>query len=299
MADFGGSRRGRRRDAAWAISILLLAFLLLFLPLRWTQPVRMAFRTTVVRPFIAMQSWVATRRAEREDLTVVRAQRDSLAAVAAAQALLAQENERLRSMLTLSERTGPRYRTARLLRLGVGPAESTFLIDLGSADGVVVGSPVFTADGLVGVVSEVTEHSSQALDWTHPEFRVSAVTADGQVYGVVEAMRGAFREEDLLVMTGAPFHSDVRPGRRVVTSGRGLLFPRGIPIGRVVGIENADTGWRKSYILEPAIRPEAVSHVLVGLESSGSNDLSALWQVAGETPPAAQRDPPRDSQPNH
>jgi rod shape-determining protein MreC len=110
-------------------------------------------------------------------------------------------------------------------------------------------------------------------------------------------MRGAFREEDLLVMTGAPFHSDVRPVRRVLNSGRGGLFPRGIPIGRIVGIENADTGWRKSYILEPAIRPEAVSHVLVGLESSGANDLSALWQVAGETPPVAQNRSLQDSLP--
>lgn len=293
MVDFSSSRKGRRREAAWAISILLLAFLLLFLPLRWTRPMRSAFRSTVVRPFLALQVWVAVRRAEREDLTVVRAQRDSLATVAAAQALLAQENERLRGILALSERTGPRFRPARLLRLGVGPAESTFLIDIGAAEGVVVGSPVFTAEGLVGLVADVAAHSAQALDWTHPEFRVSAVTADGQVFGVVEAVRGAFREEDLLVMTGAPFHSDVRPGRRVVTSGRGGLFPRGIPIGRVVGIENADTGWRKSYFLEPAIRPEAVSHVLVGLESSGSDDLSALWQVAGEVTPAgppAQRE---------
>ncbi len=206
--------------------------------------------------------------------------------------MLAQENERLRGLLALSERTGARFQPARLLRLGVGPAESTFLIDIGTAEGVVIGSPVFTAEGLVGVVSEATEHSAQALDWTNAEFRVSAVTADGQVFGVVEALRGGFREEDLLVMTGAPFHSDVQPGRRVVTSGRGGLFPRGIPIGRVVGIENADTGWRKSYILEPAIRPEAVSHVLVGLGSSGSTDLSALWQVADES---ARSRPPGDS----
>jgi rod shape-determining protein MreC len=240
-----------------------------------------------MRPFIAMQSWVAARRTERADLSVVRAQRDSLAAVTAAQSVLAQENARLRGLLGLADRISPRFRPARLLRLGVGPAESTFLIDIGSAEGVVVGSPVFTAEGLVGVVREVEEHSAQALDWTHAEFRVSAVTADGEVYGVVEPRRGGFREEDLLVMTGAPFHSDVRPGRRVVTSGRGGLFPRGIPIGRVIGILEADTGWRKSYILEPAIRPDAASHVMVGLGSSGGEDLSALWQVAGDPEPAA------------
>ncbi len=278
MADFGSSRRERRRDAAIAISVLLLAFLLLFLPLRWTRPIRQAIRATVVRPFVATQAWVAARRAEREDLAIVRAQRDSLAAVTAAQAVLAEENARLRSLLGLAGRAGPALKPARVLRLGVAAAESTFLIDAGAEDGVAVGSPVFTAEGLVGVVAEVTARSAQAIDWTNAEFRASAMTADGQVYGMVEPRRGAFRELDLLVMTGAPFHSDIRPGRRIVTSGRGGLFPRGIPIGEIIGIEDADTGWRKSYVIRPAVRPEAAVAVLVVLDSAA--DLERVWQPA-------------------
>ena len=292
MADFGSSRRERRRDAAIAIGVLLLAFLLLFLPLRWTRPVRQAIRDTVVRPFVAVQAWVAARRAEREDLTIVRAQRDSLAAVSAAQSVLAVENARLRSLLGLAERAGPVLKPARVLRLGVAAAESTFLIDVGSDDGVTVGSPVFTAEGLVGVVAEVSPRSAQAIDWTNAEFRASAMTADGQVYGVVEPRRGAFRELDVLVMTGAPFHSDIRPGRRVVTSGRGGLFPRGIPLGEVIGIEDADTGWRKSYVLRPAVRPESAVAVLVVLEVGG--DLSDLWLPPGSSAPGTS---PRPSDP--
>jgi cell shape-determining protein MreC len=49
-----------------------------------------------------------------------------------------------------------------------------------------------------------------------------------------------------------------------VSSGRGGLFPRGVVIGTVIGIEEADTGWRKSYLIRPAVRPEAASHVMVG-----------------------------------
>jgi rod shape-determining protein MreC len=83
----------------------------------------------------------------------------------------------------------------------------------------------------------------------------------------------------MLLMTGAPFHSDIKPGTRIVTSGRGALFPRGIPIGTVVGIDEADTGWRKSYLIRPAVRPEEAVHVLVGLAGSGRSDLSRLWNV--------------------
>lgn len=232
-----------------------------------------------MKPFVGLRGWVADRRAEREDLVRVRAQRDSLAAVAAAQAVLAEENARLRGLLSLEDRAGPRFRPAQMLQLGADAAEGTFLLDIGEEEGVIVGSPVFTADGLVGVVREVYSHRSQAIDWTHGDFRVSGMTADGQVYGMVEAKRGGFREEDLLLMTGAPFHSDVRPGTRIVTSGRGEVFPRGIPIGEVANIESADTGWRKSYILRPAVRPEAAAQVLVGLRESGDSDLSVAWEL--------------------
>ncbi len=255
---------------------------------------REVLRSTVLHPFVAVRRWVATRRSERENLQVVRAQRDSLAAVAAAQAVLAEENGRLRALLELRQRAGTRYRAAQMLRLGTDAADGTFLIDAGSAEGVGVGSPVFTVGGLVGVVREVHRHSAEAIDWTYPEFRVSGMTADGQVYGIVAPRRGAFREQDLLEMTGAPFHSDVRPGSRIVTSGRGEVFPRGIPIGEVVQIEDADTGWRKSYILRPAVRPEAATQVLVGTGEDAA-DLSEVWEV----PPAGKQNAARPDTAGH
>jgi cell shape-determining protein MreC len=120
------------------------------------------------------------------------------------------------------------------------------------------------------------------------------MTANGSSYGLVEARRGRFREEDLLVLTGAPFHSDIQPGSRVVTSGRGELFPRGVMVGTILGIEDADTGWRKSYLIRPAVRPESAGQVLVGIGPAG--DLSDLWHVAAPPDPA-RRDTGRTTTP--
>jgi rod shape-determining protein MreC len=153
------------------------------------------------------------------------------------------------------------------------------MIDAGSADGLYAGSPVFTADGLLGMVWEVDENSAQAVDWTHPDFRVSAMTSEGDAGGIVEPRRGEYREEDLLALTGTAFQADVRPGRRIVSSGRGNLFPRGIFIGTVIGIEEADTGWRKSYLIRPGVRPETVTHVLVAVRQ-GRADLSDEFNVS-------------------
>ncbi|CAN5861831.1 hypothetical protein BH23GEM9_BH23GEM9_09830 [soil metagenome] len=284
MLDFDGTRKTRRRDAGLAAAVLVIALVLLLLPIEYQRPIREAVRSTVLRPFLAAQSQIAHRRGNMADATLLRAQRDSLAAIVAAQASLSEENRQLRSALALADRIGDRYTTANVIRAGLTSAESTFLVDVGREQGVYVGSPVFTAEGLLGIVLEVGDRSAQAVDWTHPDFRVSAMTANGAAYGTVEPRRGRHREEDLLAITGTAFQVDVRPGRRVVSSGRGRLIPRGMMIGTVIGIEEADTGWRKSYLIRPAVRPEAVMHVLVGTRE-GLDDLSDVWQVSAPPDP--------------
>jgi rod shape-determining protein MreC len=279
VLDFDGTRRGRRRDAALSAGIILLGLVLYALPEAYQRPVRETVRGTVMRPFLAGQVQVADRRSRMADITVIRSQRDSLAAVAAAQATLAEENRRLRALLGLVDRTGDAFIPTDLLRLGVGAAESTFMIAAGSEQSVRVGSPVIAPEGLLGMVREVQATRAHAIDWTHPDFRVSAMTAEGDAYGQIEPRRGRYREEDLLALTGAPFHTDIQPGRRIVSSGRGGVYPRGILIGTVIGIEEADTGWRKSYLVRPAVRPEAVSQVLVGIAPGGGMDLGEIWHV--------------------
>ncbi|MGQ0813595.1 MAG: rod shape-determining protein MreC [Gemmatimonadota bacterium] len=279
MLDFDGTRKARRKDTAIAVGLALGALILFVLPAHYQRPIQHAIRDTALRPFLTAQATIANRRATSVDVNDLRAQRDSLAALVAAEATLGEENARLRALLGLRARTGTSFVPAEVLKLGVSGAESTFMLNVGRADGVEVDSPVLAPEGLVGVIVDVQAKTAHARDWTHPDFRASAMTADGQAYGIVEPRRGRYREEDLLALTGAPFHSDLQPGTPIVTSGRGGVYPRGIPLGQVLGIEEADTGWRKSYLIRAAVRPEAVIHVLVGTRARQS-DVSRFWNTA-------------------
>ncbi|MEO5510607.1 MAG: rod shape-determining protein MreC [Longimicrobiales bacterium] len=290
VLDFDGSKRARRKDVIMSIGVLGLALLLLALKPAYQRPIRDAFRTTVLRPFIGAQTRLAIRRARTEDLSVVRAERDSLAALVAADATLSEENRQLRGILAMRDRTGDSFVPAEIVRLGMGGAESTFILNVGSADGVHKGSPVLTPAGLLGVVLEVNEHVATAIDWSHPDFRTSAMTADGGTYGIVEGTRGRFREEDALALRGAPFQTNISPGRRVVTSGRGDLIPRGIFVGTITGIDEADAGYRKSYIVRPAVRPEEARHVLVGKGDTSKTDFSDMWNVSAPADTASLAD---------
>ena len=49
----------------------------------------------------------------------------------------------------------------------------------------------------------------------------------------------------------------------IVASGLGGVYPRGVPIGMVEGIEREQTGWERVYRLRPAASPSMVAHVLI------------------------------------
>ncbi|HEX8903674.1 MAG TPA: rod shape-determining protein MreC, partial [Longimicrobiaceae bacterium] len=71
-------------------------------------------------------------------------------------------------------------------------------------------------------------------------------------------------------------------GSLVVTSGDGALFPRGIPVGRVIGEGKEPGGWQRTYFIRPLVAPSQMSHVLVlGSPAQGQSDqnLAAAWGV--------------------
>lgn len=271
-----------------ALVFLGLALLMVYLPGPRQQQVAAVLRSTVLRPFILTQEVLTRARVQTTRVEALRGRLDSLIALQTNRTTLAEENRRLRRLLGLSRRVGSGYAAASVLRPGTEGSESMFLLDVGRRDGVAEGAPVIVSDGLVGVVREVRSDRAIGMDWTHPDFRASVMTLDGATYGIVEPRRGDFREEDRLVLTGTPFHTELRAGTEIVTSGRGGVYPRGIPVGRVDGLAEAEGGWRKTYWVRPAVDVGSVTHSLVAVrpDSARPTDLRPAM-VEEWTPPGA------------
>jgi rod shape-determining protein MreC len=218
----------------------------------------------------------ARRRAGEVDVITQRL--DSVTAILATQSALVEENRLLRDMLGLVERGGPRFVPATALRPGTAGSERMFVVDVGSRDGVPMGAAVVGPQGLIGVIHEVRSQSAVGMDWSHPDFRASAMLVDGTSYGIVERRRGIFQEDDRLVLSGTAYTTRVRPGTVVVTSGLAGVLPRGIPIGKIDRLLDTEGSWRKSFWIEPMVEPGAATHVLVLTEGS-AGDLSGVWPV--------------------
>ena len=52
-------------------------------------------------------------------------------------------------------------------------------------------------------------------------------------------------------------------GTPIVSSGVGGVYPRGIPIGTVIGELKTTEGWARTYLVQPAVHPFDVTSVLI------------------------------------
>jgi rod shape-determining protein MreC len=278
---------------------MVLALAVPYLSADFQAQVAVTLQGTALAPFIALQERITEGRARADRIEYLQAELDSLVAVTSTQSALADENRELRDLLGLADRAGPRFLPATVLRPGTPGSESMFLVNVGASDGVREGAPIVTARGLVGRIIEVRERNAVGIDWTHPDFRASAMLAGGSMYGMVENRRGEFREDDRLMLNGTAYHERAPEGSIVVTSGLAGLLPRGIPIGRIDATAEVQGSWRKSYWLRPEVDPGGITHVLVET-GAPQGDLTEIWAadtVPVIAPEPARRPPPRREPP--
>ena len=146
-------------------------------------------------------------------------------------------NERYRAVLDLRTDPPVPMASARIVTDSRGPFANSRLANAGSEKGVKPGNPVMSENGLVGRVVGVTEGVSRVLLLTDVASRTpvmidrtnarAILTGDGGPNPKLEYLRG---------------QSPVRAGDRVLTSGDGGVFPRGLPVG--VAVRGLDRRWR-------------------------------------------------------
>jgi rod shape-determining protein MreC len=272
-----GSRTDSRADTVVAVACVVLALTLLILPASPRERVAGAIRGNLVGPLAVLQQCAAlARRAFVTNDSVVHVV-DSLILRSQRLDALAAENDQLRRALALG----------RALRWGFVPAEAlvgrgvgdehTVVLSAGSQAGVERLSAVVSADGVVGIVSHVDPRTSVAITWPHPDFRVSATSADGAAFGIVSAHQGSGADRYLLELHGVPFRAKLRDGTPIVTSGLGGVFPRGVLIGTTIQELEVATGWSRSYLVRPAVRPADATQVMILHAERNAEGVESVW----------------------
>ena len=168
-------------------------------------------------------------------------------------ARLAQENARLRSQLSRDDKrmealpypgdtlradsTVYSYIPATVVKNAYAGERNYLVLDRGQKDGVEPDMGVVTADGVLGVVVQVTPRYSVCRSILHTDSYISARFAKNEYFGTVE-WDGKDRRYVRLV--NIPRQAEVAVGDTVITDRRSTLFPEGLVVGTVQEAEVGD-----------------------------------------------------------
>lgn len=178
--------------------------------------------------------------------------------------------------------------TARITSETNGPFREAILVNAGTLQGVQPGAYAENEGGLVGRVVQIGERSSRVLLVADFNSRVPVM---GEASGMRAILFGD--RDDLGTLTDLPERGSFILGERVLTSGEGGIFPRGIVVGEVVergGALRVEFGMnrgRGGFVrLMPSMqipRPEEFPAELPDPESAIETDGEAGVEEGAET----------------
>ncbi|ULO08679.1 rod shape-determining protein MreC [Paenibacillus sp. 19GGS1-52] len=183
------------------------------------------------------------------------------------------ENEQLKKQLEFTkaqkEKYDYEYHIAQVVSLTTEPSNSSLVIDLGSKDGVKTNMSVISVEGLVGVISEVSNFTSTVKLMTmmdsndpnsQPAIAATAIGKENSTFGMIQSYN---QETKRLQMDKIPPGDPIAVGDTIVSSGIGGLYPRGLIIGTVDSVAVGEFGLTSTAIIKPKAEFEDWKQLIV------------------------------------
>ena len=120
--------------------------------------------------------------------------------------------------------------SARVVNNSISRRNNMITLDKGKLDGINVGMGVVTGKGLVGIVTDVSDHFSLVMSLLHTRSRISCKLLRSGFFGTL-IWNG--KNPDHLQLEDIQRYADVQIGDSVVTSGYSIIFPQNLLIGVV------------------------------------------------------------------
>jgi rod shape-determining protein MreC len=176
---------------------------------------------------------------------------------------IAQENRQLKATLQLRGHTRQTVAVGRIVGSSFNSPRRFAIFSAGSSDGVRVGMPVRSADGLVGRVIDAGALASRILLVSDRSNIVPARLLRSGIPVISQGRGDGTVDVRPLEVGRNPF----RRGDIIITSGTGGLYPPLVPVARIVKLDDdgavaiplADPANTSFAIVEPPYEPAAVA----------------------------------------
>ena len=222
-----------------------------------TKPVRY-LGSLVTSPFEAAGNVVANLTTDQETLSELRAENQQLRARNAELEEAALTTGRLEALLDLKNTYSLTSTGARIISNSSDSWTATVMLDKGTTSGVAVGMPVMDSVGVIGQIIDCGPTTATVRLIVDESSGVSAMVQSSRAQGVLKgSATGSLR------LTLIRTDQTVAVGDTVVTSGLGGVFPKGLPLGKVVSVEKPTGAPYYDIVVEPLSSAESLEEVLV------------------------------------
>ncbi len=139
---------------------------------------------------------------------------------------------RVQTLLAFKEQYVENTVAAQVIGTSGSEQSRVLYIDKGAKDGIKPDMAVITPTGIVGKIVQVFPGSAQVLPINDQFSGVGVALKDTRLQGILKgAQNGATTLQ--YVMSD----EKVEPGEEIITSGGDRIFPKGLPVGKVVTVE--------------------------------------------------------------
>ena len=170
-------------------------------------------------------------------------------------------NQRLRALLNFKKSIATPLLPAQLVAFDPSGWFQTILIDKGRNDGVVQDMAVVSAEGLVGRVIGVSNHHAKVLLILDGNSAVDAYIQRSRTRGVLVGLG-----RELCLLKYVQRNEDVQVGDKVISSGMGGVFPKGLLVGTVQEVVRGSSGLFQRVEVEPAVNFSRLEEVMVVIQ---------------------------------
>jgi rod shape-determining protein MreC len=173
------------------------------------------------------------------------------------------ENQQLKATLQLREHERTTVAVGRIVGSSFNSPRRFAILSAGTSDGVRVGMPVRSADGLVGRIIDAGSLASRVLLVSDRANIVPARLLRNGIPVIAQGRGDGTLDVRPLEVGRNPF----KRGDIIISSGTGGLYPPLVPIGRVVKLDDdgavaiplADPSTTSFAVVEPPFEPAAVA----------------------------------------
>jgi rod shape-determining protein MreC len=204
---------------------------------------------------------------------------------------LAQENARLRGMLEIhstlkripdslfirfpAKEQVYSYIPARIISNSVDRQQNYLTLDKGSRDGIKPDMGIISANGVTGIITNVSPSFSTGLSLLNTRWNISAKLAKNNYFGSLTWDGKNYRHA---LLNEIPYHVELTVGDTIVTSGYSTIFPEGVLLGIIESFEKRGGDNFYTISVKLSVDFKSVSYVEI-IENKEKQEILSIQKL--------------------